>query len=562
MDSLFLYRDQGNRRKQFIKANSDAIASQVSDKDGMLLSSIVLSDGGCPLSDEEEASFCDRGLIERKKDGTLKVTETGMKAVSFYPLFGRKCSRKPYPSAFFPMMLSIIASGELPEHHALYSKNLSSDLIAGRFTQIAKEDFSAAAVRTAEALDEMGFIRHDGGKLSMDRENAIRFFSLPLHDKLSYMIHPELDEENHRKLSKAIALIEHLSDYSEDDIGNLFRRIEAITGFDLSDDMEWLLRFSIIYIQDGRVSAYDTGRSTASDAVISSDFTITSDGTLKSPVFLFAEPLKADVSEQWAITRTSAKAAFSMGMTDKDIMKELKRISREALPEMIGGRISSWYGSFSALRCMRALVIISDDKNARVMDALPTFQVHVLAKPSSNVFLMNPETEEEWRKILRTAGFDMLGRTEGWELKEKALPPALEETASPLIPEERAVPFDAALRSDMIHKADSALMEALIESGFILSPDTEIPHVDMILGLYYQEKARLVASIEGRKAKLYAEKADGSVIIGRAVKSAEPGHVTVNGLDIDIAKIWKAAELPLSVRSIIKDGEPEDSDSL
>ena len=42
MDSLFLYRDQGNRRKQFIKANSDAIASQVSDEDGMLLSSIVL----------------------------------------------------------------------------------------------------------------------------------------------------------------------------------------------------------------------------------------------------------------------------------------------------------------------------------------------------------------------------------------------------------------------------------------------------------------------------------------------------------------------------------------
>ena len=105
-------------------------------------------------------------------------------------------------------------------------------------------------------------------------------------------------------------------------------------------------------------------------------------------------------------------------------------------------------------------------------------------------------------------------------------------------------------------------MEALIDSGFILSPDTEIPHVDMILGLYYQEKARLVASIEGRNAKLYAEKADGSVVIGRAGKSAEPGHVTVNGLDIDIAKIWKAAELPLSVRSIIKDGEPEDSDSL
>ena len=95
MDSLFLYRDQGNRRKQFIKANSDRIASQVSEEDGKLLSSIALSDGSCPLSDEEESSLSDRGLIERKKDGTIKVTETGMKAVSFYPLFGNRKNRKP-----------------------------------------------------------------------------------------------------------------------------------------------------------------------------------------------------------------------------------------------------------------------------------------------------------------------------------------------------------------------------------------------------------------------------------------------------------------------------------
>ena len=562
MDSLFLYRDQGNRRKQFIKANSDRIASQVSEEDGKLLSSIALSDGSCPLSDEEESSLSDRGLIERKKDGTIKVTETGMKAVSFYPLFGNRKNRKPYPHAFFPMMLSIIASGELPEQHALYSRNLSSDLIAGRFPAISKDTFSASAVRTVESLDSMGLIRHDGGRLSMDRESALRFSAISIHDKLSYMIHPELDDDDHKKLSKAIALLGHLSDYDEDGIGCLFNRIDAITGFDLSQDLEWLMRFSVIYIQDGKVNAYDTETDIASEAIISSDFTITSDGPLKAPVFLFAEPLKADVSEQWVITRTSAKAAFSMGMTDKDIIRELKKISRESLPEMIGGRLSSWYGSFSSLRCMRALMIISDEKNARVMDALPTFQVHVIAKPSANVFLMDPATEEEWRKILKTAGFDMLGRTEGWDLRERQDPPALSDTSPPRIPEERAVPFDSAMRERMLQNASSVLMKAMIQSGFILSEETTAVPVDMILGLYYQEKARLVSSVMGTKAKLYAEMADGSVVIGRAEKAQEPGHVAVDHLDIDIAKIWKTAELPLSIISIRADGDPSDNDSL
>ena len=562
MDSLFLYRDQGNRRKQFIKANSDMIASQVSGEDGMLLSSIALSEGLYRLTDEEEASLSDRGLIERKKDGTLRITETGMKAVSLYPLFGNKRQRRPYPAAFFPMMLSIIASGELPDHHALYSRNLSSDLIAGRFPEICREDFPKAAARMIEALDAMGMVRHDGGRLSLDKETALSFFSLPLWDKIAYMLHPERDEEQHRKTAKAIALIEHLSDYSEDDIGTLFGKILAITGADLRDDEEWLYTFSVIYSQDGRISAYDISSRECSDAIISSDFTITADGSIKAPVFLFAEPLKADVSEQWVITRTSAKAAFSMGMTDKEILKELRRISREALPDMIAGRISSWYGSFSALRCMRALMIISDDKNARVMDALPTFQVHVLAKPSPNVFIMDPRTEEEWRKILRTAGFDMLGRTEGWELREKEAPRTLSASSVAAIAEERAVPFNSAARSAMLENADSTLMKAMIESGFILSQDTELPHIDMVLGLYYQEKLRLVSSLIGRNAKLYAEMADGSTAIGRAVKAGEQDHVNVDGLDIDIAKIWKAASLPLSVVSIREDGDPSDNDSL
>ena len=117
-------------------------------------------------------------------------------------------------------------------------------------------------------------------------------------------------------------------------------------------------------------------------------------------------------------------------------------------------------------------------------------------------------------------------------------------------------------RMDMLQNADSALRRALIESGFILSTDTENPPVNMILGLYYQEKARLIASAATRNAKVYAEFTDGRTIIGRASKAEDPGHVIIDGEDVDIAKIWKTAELPLSVKSIRTEGVPSDSDSL
>ena len=70
------------------------------------------------------------------------------------------------------------------------------------------------------------------------------------------------------------------------------------------------------------------------------------------------------------------------------------------------------------------------------------------------------------------------------------------------------------------------------------------------------------ASAATRNAKVYAEFTDGRTIIGRASKAEDPGHFIIDGEDVDIAKIWKTAELPLSVKSIRTEGVPSDSDSL
>lgn len=564
MESLFLFRDHGSRkRKEYVRTYSDLIASGVQEDEGKLLTLIALSDGDCLLTDEEEASLSDRALIERKKDGSLKVTETGMKAVSVYPLMGSPSMRKSYPSAFFPMLMSLIASGELSSHHALYSRYLSSDLFTSRFPRLEREAVSEAAVQTVRAMDELGLLRHDGGRISIDRENAEAFMALPLSDRLSYMIHPEFPEDERKRFSRTIQLLEFLSSYPENDISGLLATISRVTGYDASDDLGMLETFSFIYRNDGLVYASDITENRAENAVISSDFTITAEGRPDAPLYLFAEPLKDDIAEQWIITRTSAKAAFSMGLTDKDIMKELRKITSLQIPEMIGSRIASWYGSFSSLKCIRALVIYADDKNARVMDALPTLSIHILSKLSDNVFIMNPSKEEEWRKILRTAGFDMLGRTEGWELREvEKKAELLRAERLPEIPFQRAVPFDHERRKAILEDSHDVLRRTMVESGFILTADTETPAVDMVNGLYYQEKVRLITSAMGRNIKVYAEMAEGSIIIGRATKAEEPGHVMIDDTCIDMAKIWKAALLPLSVRSAKSLRDPSDSDTL
>ena len=503
-------------------------------------------------------SLLDRGLAENA-DEAVRVTDEGMKAVSLYPLLGRRGKHQPYPSAFFPFLLSAAASRTLPSGR--WQRMLSSDFFTSLFPSIPPERIAEAAAEAMEALIRLGIAENDGGVITIRKQNAESFMALSEEERIAVAIDDRTayDTALRRKAALMISAISHLSGISEDEAERRISMLGEASGYSCS--LGRLCMFSVIENDGGMI----TGRSMhpgGDDAcTISSDFSITCTGKAPEDLFLYATPVSSDTTVQWKLTKASLKTAFSQGLTPDDVCARLRRIASYALPETIEPRISGWYSSYSSIKAERALILTADERNARIIDALPTLKMHILGKLGENIFLMDSTTEPLWRRALENGGFDMLGPTSGPRFAENedetaVLPPS--GFSVPEIPEEREVPYDGEMRKRLLKASDSPLRTALIASGFIVSESQETPAAEMVNGLYYQEKMRIINASIADGAKLYLEFPDGSTLIGRAEKE-EDGSIAILGRSIDPAKVWKAARLPLSVRDSAL--PPSDSDS-
>ena len=532
-------------------------AAAADEADGAALTLLALF----PESAEKSISLpslLDRGLAENT-EGAVRVTDEGMKAVSLYPLLGSPGKHHPYPSAFFPFLLSAAASRTLPSGR--WQRMLSSDFFTSLFPGIPPERIAEAAAEAMEALLRLGIAENDSGVITIRKKNAESFMALSEEERIAVVIDERTayDAALRRKAALMIHAISHLSGISEEEAAGRISMLEGASGYSCS--LEKLSGFSVIENDGGIISGRTMHPEGSDTCTISSDFSITCTGRAPDDLFLYAAPVSSDTTVQWKLTKASLKTAFSLGLTPDDVCVRLRRIASYELPETIEPRISGWYSSYSSIKAERALILTADERNARIIDALPTLKMHILGKLGENIFLMDSTTEPLWRRALENGGFDMLGPTSGPRFMEDEeeralLPPS--GFSVPEIPEEREVPYDGDTRKKLLDTSDSPLRTALIASGFIVSESQETPDAEMVNGLYYQEKMRLIHAAIADGEKLYLEFPDGSTLIGRAEKE-EDGNIAILGRSIDPAKVWKAARLPLSVRDSAL--PPSDSDS-
>ena len=529
--------------EKILSENRESAIQAVNDDEGAFLSALYLSEGKI-IEPSYLIAMTERGMAEEDKEGIYHVTEEGMAAVSLYPLLGRNDERNPYPEAFFPSILSFAASSEIPSGQNHYSKSFSSDFFTSIFPAFSKDRIRDAAMLAVKRLIELSVIKEKASGLSISLPEAERFMSLSEYERLALVIFPECTHDRD-KLGKAalfIYLVSRISRIKKEDAEGKLTQIAAIAGI-ASYDEELLYTMNIIEDDENTVSGLQIPEK-SSEITVSSDFTI-----------------KCSTASEWKITKQSAKAAFSMNLSDKDIIGKLREISSFDLPETIGQRLSAWYESYSSIRAERALLLYTDERNSRIIDALPTMQMHIVSKLSPNIFLMKAETEMHWRRALENAGFDMLGPTEGPEMITSP-GPEITEIPSPVfnapeIREEREIPFCPEKIKSLMDSSDTKLRKALILSGFITSEEQPTPYVEMINGLYYQEKLRAVH--QGETKKVYLESVDGDVTIGRPERTEDPDIFLVCGKSIRISKVWKAAVLPASVRDW--DEDPSDNDN-
>ena len=258
--------------ERVLTQDENNVLEVLSTEDGMLLTRIALSLDTIEET-EDITSLLDRGMAEWK-DERLEVTEKGMKAVSLYPLLGTKKTRRIYPEAFFPFLLSIAASGMLPSSR--WQKSINSDFFTSLFPSIEKERAIEAAEKSIEALIQLGVIKDDDTTLSISKELSLSFLSLKEEERLALVISEECvyDREKCRRMALFINLASKISDVEE--IENYLDTIKSITGSSVS--LSDLLLFSILEIEDGRYTGRKLPEESTEHFAISSDFSITYTG--------------------------------------------------------------------------------------------------------------------------------------------------------------------------------------------------------------------------------------------------------------------------------------------
>ncbi len=526
----------------------ESIFPYVDDNECKILSFIALGGNERKIDKYSLRALECKGLLKKNDDGKHVLANKVDKVISTYPLFGKQGKKTPYNKAFITMLLSIVANGYLSAKKQIWVRYIESGFFKAIFPSM--ENASKAAIYAIDSLIKLKVIKQGQLRLTLNKEKSIEFYSLKEEIRLSYIINPDASDDEIIKMSKAINLAFRLCDIPMDDKDKYFGMIFDITGFDLAPYLDLLLDFDILANNaNGFICAREMIES-EDDGVISSDFVYSSSSDTSTPIFFFLSPLKADRKNQWAIDKSSMKSAFSFGYTNEDVKCFLKDLSTLPIPESINQRIDGWYESFCSLRAMRALVLVADEKNARVIENLPLLKVHILMHPAENVFLMNPDTEYAWRNILSYSGFDMLGDTEGacFMPREKEGNTFISQVDFPPdLPAMREIAYDRTKVETEMECAHNLIERRLVASGIALS-DCSSLGIEKIEGLFFQEKMRAIEKAINDDALLYIQFADNREKIVKPLSISKKEDCSIlNAKDgkIVLDKIWKVAVLPL-----------------
>lgn len=550
LSRLYASSDNDKDAEAYISEHELELLMATDDRTSSLISAIALGLDAESVSEHEIKMLEAKGFL--KKTDSYNITERGMKLVSEYPLFGKYEKARKYNHSFFPMLISSIVSKELSSRATHWTRYFSSDFFTSLFPSRDSGEISRSAIAAVRALLELGILRDNLGRMTIRKDSCLSFMALSDEDKLSWILYPDKDDATREKASKAINLIFRLRGIKEDKLQFYLNRIEAIAGF-VPERIDMLFDFGVLYLEDGIINGYELDLTEVQDGIISSDFILSYHGYTDKPIYLICQPEKADVSQQWAITRKSLKSAFSMGYMPDEIKNMLSCLSSESLPDTLSSRIDSWYESFRALTAERGVILTADSRNSKILDSLPLLKLHILSHPSENIFIMNPSTEEEWRRVLHFSGFDMLGETKGWEMHrpEKERTFALYGKIKSL-KREREIPFSKSLRKILLSSAKSPLRRLLVETGFIFTEEAK-EFVDIVEGLYYQEKLRMITSAIQDKDMIYIESIDSSIRIERPIeliKNESSAYLKTDRGEYSVATIWKIGVLPGFIRSL------------
>lgn len=142
---------------------------------------------------------------------------------------------------------------------------------------------------------------------------------------------------------------------------------------------------------------------------VNSDFNIYFTGNLSETVIAsICKAEKIDTLSTYVIEKANVIKAFDYYKSAEKIISELNLLNVD-IPDIIKARLRNWEEMYNKISLYEGLVLTASTQEAMIIKNLPLLKIHILKELSDTVFLMNRETQDQWRNLLSYSGLDAIG---------------------------------------------------------------------------------------------------------------------------------------------------------
>jgi hypothetical protein len=302
-------------------------------------------------------------------------------------------------------------------HSLLGSLDRSEKLLSGN---LGKDIFS---VDTKLLLAYNRLLFKEKVVFTIGKKNSISFKNfddlLSLNDQqLNYLLFTAScnHDESHllKKFYETTILLLNKIDVSSDADLLLVIKIAAIRSSIVFEDYEALLMLfkEIVLNKKGHsVDQQEAKVTIDSDLILSFNSDVPKiEGN--DYLHLLAQVKKIDLISSYEINKRSLFKAFDYFLTVEEIITYLEKLTK-TVPTSLRQLLEQWYTEFTSITIYDGLVVKTNERVGRIINSLPNLQEHILATIDKNIFLFSRKTEQIWREILLSTGFDSLPSTIG-----------------------------------------------------------------------------------------------------------------------------------------------------
>ncbi len=147
-----------------------------------------------------------------------------------------------------------------------------------------------------------------------------------------------------------------------------------------------------------------------------------------------------DVYPRFELTKESFTRARSSRFSYEKVTSFIERTSGRDVPHNIKMTLRTWEQAFSGIALFEGIILKVDEERAHLVEHSPALQPYLLQSFGRGLYLLEPDSTEQWRSILEKSGIDPLPpirRAREREMERSSPLPPEEEPALPLSPQLR-----------------------------------------------------------------------------------------------------------------------------